>query len=184
LLTLCFEIIASMGERRGIPSSIVAETSRVIAQAAGTGGLITGQVLDLEADGGSRAQYYRALALVDIIHEHKTAKVIAASMEAGAVCAEADPETRGDIRTAGLKAGRAFQIVDDMLDLQTDAAIIGKTPGKDLRQGKLTYPSVAGLQASRERAAALIAEAKASLERIGTSAPLFSAMDFILSRTA
>lgn len=167
LLSLGFEIVARI-DSRGVTPAAALDAIRVLAAAAGTGGLITGQALDLgatapPAGGGS-------LALVERIHEFKTARLIAASMEVGAALAAQAPGTASDVRTrvrsAGLLAGSAFQIVDDLLDLDGDAKTLGKTPGKDVDHGKVTYPSVAGkaqaLEAVRDRIAkalALIPEA-------------------------
>jgi geranylgeranyl diphosphate synthase type II len=80
-------------------------------------------------------------------------------MECGAVMAGAGAEERERVRRAGEWAGRAFQIIDDVLDVESDGATLGKTPGKDERDGKLTYPSVVGVAASRVEAATLIARA-------------------------
>ena len=138
----------------------------MVARAAGTGGLITGQALDLEHTGSD----VRDLALVERIHEFKTGRLIAASLEIGALAAWNGSTPTGDARTrvqrAGLLIGSAFQIVDDLLDVQGDAATLGKTPRKDVARGKLTYPAAAGIAASEgaareriERALDLLPEA-------------------------
>jgi len=162
LLALAFEILAGAGA----PTGVALEAVRVVARAAGTGGLITGQALDLENTGRD----VRDLALVERIHEFKTGRLIAASLEIGALAAWNGSTPTGDARTrvqrAGLLIGSAFQIVDDLLDVQGDAATLGKTPRKDVARGKPTYPAAAGIAASEgtareriERALDLLPEA-------------------------
>ncbi|NIM19946.1 MAG: hypothetical protein GTO51_06835 [Candidatus Latescibacteria bacterium] len=184
LLTLCFEIIASLGERWDVPDVTVLEVFRVIARAGGADGLITGQALDILAEGKRRDDPEENLQLVEKIHRHKTAKLIAASMEAGAICADADSKIRAQVTGIGMRAGQAFQIVDDILDIQTDAVTLGKTPGKDVESGKLTYPSVLGITDAKVRAAALIQEAERDLAGLGKSPLLTEMMEFILNRAA
>lgn len=179
LLTLCFEILSSMRERRGTSSGIIVDASGVIARAAGTAGLVAGQVLDLEGD-----RLEKNPAMVDHIHRHKTAALIAASMECGAVVARADADTRERVRSAGMSAGQAFQIVDDVLDVETDGKTLGKTPGKDVKAGKLTYPSVAGIAASRERAAQLVEGARDELGAAVSRSRLGELLEFLVARKA
>ncbi len=184
LLNLCFEIITSIGQRWDLAEEKILDVCQVIAGAGGTGGLISGQVLDLEAEGKARGDLEEDLRLVEMIHHHKTARLIGASMEAGAVCAGADPDARKRIRDAGLRAGQAFQIIDDILDIQTDKETLGKTPGKDAKSGKITYPALLGIPEARARAETLIREAESGLAGIGFCPPLFALMRFILDRSA
>ena len=151
LLNLAYEVITTLPERHAIPPAVCLEAAAVLASAAGTAGLITGQALDLEAS--PRGD----LARVERIHEHKTARLIAAAMEVGAVLAGAGGEARARVSRSGLDAGRAFQIVDDLLDIEGSQEALGKTPGKDVNRGKLTYPAVVGREAARARAAELVA---------------------------
>ncbi|MCK4775683.1 MAG: polyprenyl synthetase family protein [Candidatus Krumholzibacteria bacterium] len=183
LLTLAFQIVASMPARLGGGRSVVVEDAleitAILASAAGTGGLITGQALDLASQAGAGT-----LDDVGRIHKNKTARLIAASMEAGSVAGGAGDQTRKRIREAGMLAGAAFQIVDDVLDCVTDRETLGKTPGKDAQENKLTYPAVVGLEAARVEAAALIAAAKTALPD-GTDGPMIHAVfDFIVERGA
>lgn len=184
LLTLAFEIITSIPVRHGAGSSARAlEAARTLASDAGPGGLVAGQALDLESEGTSGAD----IALVDRIHEDKTARLIAAAMEMGAIMAGAPVAARLQAREAGLLAGRAFQIVDDLLDLAADEETLGKTPGKDVKEGKLTYPALVGMDEARARARALVEEAG---ERLGAVAAvdrtgrLQEAFSFIVERAA
>jgi geranylgeranyl pyrophosphate synthase len=177
LLTICFEILASLPARGGVPDGAAIEVARIVSRAAGTGGLIGGQVLDISspADGND-------LEHVDQIHSMKTAALIAASVESGAVLAGVKGEERARFQRAGERAGRAFQIIDDILDVEADGATLGKTPGKDARAGKKTYASLAGSAASRAKAAELIAGARGEF-RAGPSGNLIrSLLDFMIER--
>ena len=184
LLTLCFEIISTIPKRWDVADSVALDMLRILAAAGGTGGLISGQTLDMLAQDETRGKKEEDMRLLQMIHKYKTAKLISASMEAGAVCAEADQSKRDLILEAGLLAGQAFQVIDDILDVQIDRDTLGKTPGKDAEQGKLTYPSLLGLPEAKMRAGTLIEEARALLAEIGPSPRLSSMLDFFLSRTA
>ena len=179
LLTLCFGIIASLRKEWDVPSEMIVDLLDVVSGAAGTRGLIGGQVRDMTS-GAEDAD----LGLVNDIHREKTAALIAASMETGAITAGASKEERDAVRKAGIAAGRAFQIVDDVLDIETDAETLGKTPGKDERDGKLTYPSVAGVESSREKAAGLIAEAGEALGGGPGMSLLLALFDYLVHRRA
>jgi len=159
LLTLSFQILSTAPERHG--GSGVEQAlgmTKVLSAAAGTGGLIAGQALDLA--GSSRGG---DLDGVRRIHVNKTARLIAASMEIGAVAGGAGGDARDQIRRAGTMAGEAFQIVDDVLDCVKDRDDLGKTPGKDALAEKLTYPAVAGIDEARAEAEKLVAGAKSLL---------------------
>ncbi len=162
LLTLAFEILASpavTGESRRL------RALHELARAAGTRGMIGGQVVDLEASGG--AVDGRKL---DYIHSAKTGALIRAAVRSGAIYAGASESDLDRISTYGEKIGLAFQIADDLLDVTGSAASLGKTPGKDHEQKKLTYPAVYGVEASRQRAEKLVGEAQAALEVYGERA--------------
>ena len=178
LLTLCFEVIGDLGGRWGTGDAASVEALRVVAGAAGTGGLIAGQVLDLDSD-----SLERNLENVEKIHRHKTGALIAAAMESGAVLAEASPEQRAEVRDAGLLAGAAFQIIDDVLDVEMDGDTLGKTPGKDAKVGKLTYPSLLGVEASLAKAGELVEEAKTALTRAKEPSRLARLLDTIVRRS-
>ncbi len=155
LMTLCFEILVTVPDRVTLDSETLLDVMRVVSGAAGGGGLIMGQALDLASTG--QAPELRA---VDKIHHYKTAALISAAMECGAVLAGVDNGRRNQVKEAGYRAGRAFQIVDDVLDLEADPETLGKTPGKDARAGKLTYPALAGVEASTAQARKLLQEAR------------------------
>ena len=163
LQALCFEILATLGPRRGVADNRVVMLTRTIAEAAGTKGLITGQALDLYPDAAGATEVD-----VERIHRHKTAALIAASMSAGAILAGSDQATLDRVRDSGMDAGLAFQVIDDVLDVEMDDKTLGKTPGKDAKAGKLTYPSVIGVGAARQRARDLVDRARESLGASGS----------------
>jgi geranylgeranyl pyrophosphate synthase len=150
LHTEAFATIAEMSE---VESCQV--LTRILARAAGPSGMVGGQVLDLRAEG--RPPRARR---VEEIHLGKTAALIAAALEMGAAGAGASAADRARIRRFGRDVGLAFQVADDILDLTSDAATLGKTPGKDVVAGKMTYPAAIGLRKSRQRAGALAARAQ------------------------
>jgi geranylgeranyl pyrophosphate synthase len=178
LLNLCYEILSTIpvrhsGETPGRALDCVATLSR----ASGSGGLITGQALDLAPPDDS-------LQTVERIHANKTARLIAASMELGAILAGAAGEARDAVRESGTLAGLAFQITDDLLDLEQDQESLGKTPGKDVENGKRTYPAVAGREESRARAAELTTRALSLLPQTPAASPLRELVAFLSSRRA
>lgn len=174
--SLCFEIVSDIERRIGLTPRHATAVIRIVARAAGTHGLIAGQSLDLYPEGE------RGLPSVSRVHQAKTAELIAAAMESGAVIAGSNDELRGRVRSAGLAAGEAFQIIDDVLDLEAEADTLGKTPRKDLSSSKLTYPSVAGVDASRDRAVELVSQAKKQLAGLGDTSALEAILDFLVVR--
>ncbi len=177
LLNLSYEIVFTLGTRHAVSDAMVVEVGRVLSFSSGTGGLITGQALDLGTAGGGD------VSLVERIHEHKTGRLIAAAFEIGAVLAAAPPETRRRFRAAGDATGRAFQIVDDLLDLEGNQETLGKTPGKDVHGDKLTYPAVVGPERARRRAAELVEQALGYLPDARGSA-LAAMMTRVIDRTS
>jgi geranylgeranyl diphosphate synthase type II len=161
LLTLAFEILCSIPVRHGVSlSGRALDAAYTLASAAGTRGLIAGQALDLESSSNDQDA---DIDRVERIHLNKTARLIGAAMEVGAVIAAATGEVRRGLREAGLLAGRAFQIIDDVLDLETDEETLGKTPGKDVKEGKLTFPSITGVEEARREADRLVQSALEAL---------------------
>ncbi|MBL8860677.1 MAG: polyprenyl synthetase family protein [Planctomycetes bacterium] len=156
LLTHAFQLLARSGPLAG-------ELVGVLADAAGAAGMVGGQDLDL---GATRAGAPTS-AEVARIHELKTAALIAASAEMGAIAARSRPTERIAAQAYGLALGRCFQAVDDILDVTGDAATLGKTPGKDQAAGKATLVAVLGLDGARQRARELAAEARRAAEGLG-----------------
>ena len=162
LLTVAFESIGATpvpAERR---VAILAE----VAGAAGTvNGMVGGQVADIEAEGKLINPQ-----MLEYIHRSKTAALIRASIAAGALCAGASPEDVARLRRFGGTIGWAFQVTDDILDVEESSAALGKTAGKDIAQQKATYPAVYGLERSHEIANDLAKKAIAELAPYGDRA--------------
>ncbi|MDP2627219.1 MAG: polyprenyl synthetase family protein [Candidatus Rokubacteria bacterium] len=179
LLTLAFRLLAE-NLRPGMDGRVLRDVLVEVAEAAGTGGMVGGQVADLEAEG--RQVTPEAL---DYIHLHKAAALIRASIRSGAALCGATPAQLQALAVAGTSLGLAFQIVDDILDVTGTTEQLGKTAGKDQVQQKATYPAIHGLAASRARAEALTAEALGALQPFGPPAePLRALGRFILDRKA
>jgi geranylgeranyl pyrophosphate synthase len=134
-----------------------------VALAVDSKGMIGGQVADLIATGANEATAEQ----LDFIHRNKTGKLLTASVVLGGLLANADDEKIEALRNYGRAIGLAFQIVDDLLDQEEDAITLGKTAGKDLAQGKLTYPALFGTEAARAAVDALLAEAIRNAAIIG-----------------
>ncbi|PWU21704.1 MAG: hypothetical protein C5B48_11010 [Candidatus Rokuibacteriota bacterium] len=179
LLTLAFRLIGD-NCRPGMDVSRLREAFTDIADAAGHAGMVGGQVADLESE-GKRV----SADAVDYIHAHKTGALIRTSLRAGARLCGATASQLRALSAAGANLGLAFQIVDDILDVVGNSADLGKTAGKDEAQHKATYPAVHGLEASRARARALIAEAEETLAEFGPRGePIRALGRFFLERKA
>jgi len=171
LLTEAFSWLAVPIE--GVDPSRQIRAIAEVATAIDSKGMIGGQVADLEAENmvgepapspaqrrGSTAEVGGAtLDQLRFIHENKTGKLLTASAVLGGILAGASEENITALRRYGRAVGLAFQIVDDLLDQEGTAATLGKTAGKDLAQGKLTYPALVGAEAARTEAASLLGEA-------------------------
>jgi geranylgeranyl diphosphate synthase, type II len=180
LLTHAFGLLASsVGPGAPRPDTLARVVAEV-AEAAGTAGMIGGQVVDVQSEGAKVSP-----ETLEYIHTHKTGALIRAAVRCGALLAGAsDPVLRALTRYAeGL--GLAFQIVDDILDVEGSLATLGKTPGSDRRKKKITYPDYHGLDTSWSRARALVAEARAALDDVGpAAAPLAALAEFVVNRRA
>ncbi|MEZ5909622.1 MAG: polyprenyl synthetase family protein [Hyphomicrobiaceae bacterium] len=177
LLTLAFEVLAGEAARRG-PEIVVALVAG-LARAAGVGGMVGGQQLDLDAE----AQ--RGLGLGDIyrIQALKTGALIRFSAEAGAILAAGGADDRAALGTYGEALGLAFQISDDLLDVEGDAAAVGKATGKDAAVGKATYVSLLGVGGARHVLSDVTDEALAALDRFGSRADVLrAAVRFVAER--
>jgi geranylgeranyl diphosphate synthase type II len=175
LLTLAFETVAAApvsAERR---VAMVAE----IASAAGTvRGMVGGQVADLEAEGKGAGP-----ETLEYIHRSKTAALIRASISSGALCAGAQPDDVARLRRFGETIGWAFQVTDDILDVEESSAALGKTAGKDIAQQKATYPAIYGLERSHQIAKELADKGIAELQAYGERADRLRAIaEFLVLR--
>jgi geranylgeranyl diphosphate synthase type II len=179
LLTHAFRLLAD-NWRPGMDGAVLRDVLVDVADAAGTDGMVGGQVADLEAEG-------RRIGadMLDYIHLHKTAALIRTSIRVGARLSGATADQLRALAVAGGDLGLAFQIVDDILDVTGTTEQLGKTAGKDQAQQKATYPALHGLDASRARAKQLVGEALAALAPLGPAAePLRALAHFILERKA
>ena len=162
LQTRAFEALAGLAA----PPAATVQIIGLVANAVGTvEGMIGGQVLDIEHEHSEPTP-----ELVNAIHRAKTGALIRVSVVAGGVYAGATADDVVRLDTFGRKAGLAFQIADDVLDMTEDSAALGKTAGKDLATEKVTWPAVFGIEQSKRDAAVLIEEAFAALEPYGSRA--------------
>jgi geranylgeranyl diphosphate synthase type II len=162
LLTLSFETIAATPVSPEVRVKILSE---VASSAGSVNGMVGGQVADIEAEG--RASDSETL---EYIHRSKTAALIRASVTAGALCAGAPNADVARLRHFGETIGWAFQVTDDILDVEESSTTLGKTAGKDIAQKKATYPSVFGLERSHQIANDLASQAIADLDHYSTGA--------------
>ena len=172
LQTRAFEVLAGLDA----PPAATVQIIRLISNAVGTvEGMIGGQVLDIESE-----HLKPTAELVNAIHRAKTGALIRVSVVAGGVYAGATAEDVARLDLFGRKAGLAFQIADDVLDMTQDSAALGKTAGKDLAAEKATWPAVFGIEQSERDAARLIEEAFAALEPYGERAENLKAVALYL----
>ncbi len=143
LLTEAFEYFVLSG----VSSDKVTEVIRIAVKAAGYRGMIGGQVIDLECAGRKVD-----LATVEYMHIHKTGALLSASLEIGAILGGGDRVQTSSLKNYGHHIGLAFQITDDLLDVEGDPALMGKTPGSDAAKNKMTYPALLGIARSRDAA--------------------------------
>ena len=177
LLTLAFQTLA---ETPLAPERCVAAIQEVSRAAGTVRGMVGGQVADLEAEGKTIQP-----EMLEYIHRSKTAALIRASVVTGAICGGASDADVERLRRFGEKIGWAFQVVDDILDVEESSSALGKTAGKDLVQKKATYPALFGLEKSREFAEKLIGEAIAELKTYGErAARLRELAEFLAARRA
>jgi len=177
LLTHAFQVLADAGLARLPPERrlrVIAE----IAEAAGSCGMVGGQAMDILAE-GHEIDHPTLLYL----HTHKTGALIRASVRVGGIAGGAEEEQLEALTRYAERVGLAFQIVDDILDIEGATAEMGKTVGSDLRRKKATYPAVMGLEESRRQAAYLLAEAKEALRPLGEKGATLAVLaDFVGQR--
>ena len=149
-----------------LPDGVAAAIVRELMTAAGAGGMIGGQLLDLEGEG-------HALSLdgLERIHRLKTGALITASVRIGGLAAGADERRLDALARYGAAIGLAFQIADDVLDVTATTDVLGKTAGRDAALRKSTYPALLGVQGAIDRAGTLVAEACESLGNVGLLTP-------------
>lgn len=163
LLTLAFELLGSEACHRD--AAIRCELVVELAKAAGLGGMVGGQMLDLQA-----AEDAPDEAAIRMLQAMKTGALLRYACEAGAMLGGASPMDRATLRTFGEKIGQAFQLADDVLDVVSSDEAMGKRVGKDEAMGKGTLVAILGLEEARRRADALVEEAEALLAGFGDRA--------------
>ncbi|MDE3153304.1 MAG: polyprenyl synthetase family protein [Gemmatimonadota bacterium] len=164
--------------RLGLPIAVQRRIVAELMRASGAGGMVGGQLLDLEGEGRSQT-----LDELERIHRAKTGALIAASVTLGGLAAGASPDSLDALARFGASTGLAFQIADDVLDVTATTDQLGKTAGKDLAYGKSTYPALLGVDGAVARADALVADGCAALERAGLLTPgLDRLARFIITR--
>jgi geranylgeranyl diphosphate synthase type II len=180
LLTEAFELMTNRSSWDGPfnSSELILDVVHEIAQAAGISGMVGGQVADIESEGKEIDP-----PLLQYIHTHKTGALILACIRVGAKLGGADGDTLRALTRFGERIGLAFQITDDILNVEGKAIALGKSTGTDVSRGKATYPSLLGLEESKRRATELVESALESLKPYGPETdPLREIARFVIAR--
>lgn len=177
LLTIAFDLVARA--EAGLGAARTVELVRLLARASGLGGMAGGQMLDLQFENGAVGA-----DVIETIHAMKTGALLRFACEAGAVAAGAAPARRDELARFGTVIGLAFQLADDLLDVTSTGAALGKAAGKDARAGKQTLVALNGVDWARARLDALANEAASLMAPYGDDgAVLSSAARFVIERT-
>jgi geranylgeranyl diphosphate synthase type II len=178
LLAEAFYCITRLMNRSGVRPEVVVDVIKDVAMATGPRGMVGGQVLDLDAEGKNIS-----LEELEKIHRHKTGWLLTVSVTAGAKVCGASPEQLAALRRYGEAIGLAFQVADDILDVEGNEDELGKPIGSDEANEKATFPAVIGLKASKERALRLVEEAHAAVKGFDDRAePLREIARYIIER--
>ena len=178
LLTEAFHLLTRRELMPGIPPEHILAVTAEIAAAAGWFGMVGGQVLDVRSEGKTVD-----LETLQQIHRLKTGELIRVSLRAGAILSGASAAMLASLSDYGRQIGLAFQIADDILNVEGDRVLLGKQTGSDAARRKVTFPSLLGIEASRARAESLINEALLSLDSFDDrAAPLRRITRYILER--
>lgn len=177
LLAYAFEYVAT--QTRNVPPQRIIEVIARLGHTVGAAGLVGGQVLDLESEGKADI----SVDTLTFIHTHKTGALLETSVVSGAILAGAPEADVQRLSKYAQNIGLAFQIIDDILDITATQEELGKTAGKDLRAQKATYPSLWGVEESRNQARHLVNGAIAQLTPYGGKADSLRAIaEFIITR--
>ena len=179
LQAMAFEVLA-----RGVqPAETAVECVAALAHAAGATALVGGQADDLAGQAATNGLAAGDLAALEMIHQRKTGAMFHVSLRLGGLVAGANSEQQTALESYGRNLGLAFQIADDLLDVQGDESAMGKRLGKDSNKGKLTFPGLLGVDASRQYAQRLIDEAVAALAPLAPAESRLAALArFVLER--
>lgn len=177
LLTFAFQVLATMNE----PSITPAEKLRLISElalAAGPEGMVGGQAADMEGE-----NKHLSLAELEYIHHHKTGDLLSYSIIAGAILAQASENDIGHLRQFARHLGLAFQIKDDILDIEGSEKDIGKPVGSDIHNEKSTYPKLLGIDGAKKKLDAHISSAKEYLYNVSINSEMLELLvDYIMDR--
>lgn len=173
LLTIAFEILA--GAETHSQAEVRAELVGGLARAAGSEGMVGGQMMDMQAPDESHDA-----ADVITLQRLKTGALFEFACEAGAILGQAGPSARASLRAYARDFGLAFQITDDLIDSLGNASVAGKSVGKDKDQGKATLISIYGIEGARTEAETLAARAASRLDAFGAEADLLRALPYRL----
>lgn len=178
LLTEAFRILSDSSHGSRVKDRDLLKASAEIAAASGYQGMVAGQVQDILSENAEADA-----ETLQFIHRHKTAALIRASVKVGGVLFGSNAEIVGALTSYGEKIGHAFQVVDDILDIEGDTRVLGKSVGSDEKINKMTYPRLYGLERSREIAKKLVDDAVSSLDPFSFSAdPLREIARYLLER--
>ena len=176
LLTEAFLLLSHPS---ALPADLCRKVIHCIARAAGSQGMVGGQVVDMETEGKPFD-----LPTLEYIHTRKTGALILASIQCGALIGRADEDAYNALTRYGIAAGLAFQVADDILDIVGEQDLLGKDIGSDEARGKATYPALLGVEEARRRARELRDMALGALEPLGEPAePLRQIAHFIVDRS-
>lgn len=177
LLNYAFEVMLSSSLGKRNPEKYLRAINE-IAKSSGIYGMIGGQVVDVQSENEQIPK-----EKLDYIHNNKTAAIIIGCMRAGAIIGDANEEQIDEITKYAKNIGLSFQIVDDILDIVGDEVKLGKKVGSDIDNNKSTYPSLLGLEKSKEIANELISEAKKSIEKLSENVEFLNGLaDYIIAR--
>ncbi len=180
MVPLAVRAACDAGAQLGLPNASQAAIVRELMRASGGGGMVGGQLLDLEGEGSSLT-----IDQLEAIHSAKTGALISASARIGGIAANADASGLDALTEYGDAIGLAFQIADDVLDATSTTAALGKTAGRDVELRKSTYPMLLGVDRAIERARSLVDDACAALERAGLRTPTLEMLArYAIARTS
>jgi geranylgeranyl diphosphate synthase type II len=178
LLTLAFEILSEDAMVRSVSDGRIHQVIGVISKAAGARGMVEGQMQDMQAEGK-----HISLEMLQRLHAFKTGALIRASVEAGALLSGAGERQYRNLKEYAQHLGVAFQVTDDLLNVEGDPAVMGKSAGTDAEKMKSTYPSLLGMEASRYKARQLVDSALQLLDIFDTKAdPLRAIAAYVIQR--
>ncbi len=178
LLTEAFHLMTNKGLNGGVNPRALLRVIALVAEAAGHRGMVGGQTADIQSEGKEVDS-----SVLEFIHTHKTARLIAASVSSGTILCGANGAQERAMRTYGHNIGLAFQIADDILNIEGDATAMGKAVGSDAEKGKITYPSLIGLSQAKEIGKGMVEEAIRALAAFDHRAdPLRHIARYIIER--